>query len=114
MRLLEHQGKSLLSRFGLRFNAWATATDAAGALAAAEKLGFPVVIKAQVPVGGRAKAGAVRFADNADSARREIHTLFSMRVGAHPVAAEPVHPPGGGIAGRPFAEVVALPRTLTG
>ncbi len=87
MRLLEHQGKSLLSRFGLRFNAWATATDAAGALTAAEKLGFPVVIKAQVPVGGRAKAGAVKFADDADSARREIRTLFSMRVGAHPVVA---------------------------
>ncbi len=87
MRLLEHQGKSLLSRFGLRFNAWVTANDSAAALAAAEKLGFPVVIKAQVPVGGRAKAGAVRFADNANAAQREIRTLFSMKVGAHPVLA---------------------------
>jgi succinyl-CoA synthetase beta subunit/citryl-CoA synthetase large subunit len=87
MRLLEHQGKSLLSYFGLRFNAWVVANDPAGALAAAEKVGFPVVIKAQVPAGGRAKAGAVRFAEDPDSARREIRTLFSMRVGAHPVAA---------------------------
>jgi succinyl-CoA synthetase beta subunit/citryl-CoA synthetase large subunit len=87
MRLLEHQGKSLLTRFGLRFNAWATASDEAGALAAAERVGFPVAIKAQVPVGGRAKAGAIRFADNAEAARREIRHLFSMRVGAHPVSA---------------------------
>lgn len=86
MRLLEHQGKSLLSRFGLRFNAWEVANDPAGALAAAERVGFPVVIKAQVPAGGRAKAGAVRFAEDPNAARSEIRTLFSMRVGAHPVA----------------------------
>jgi len=87
MRLLEHQGKSLLSKFGLRFNDWVTATESAAALGAAEQMGFPVVIKAQVPVGGRAKAGAVRFADDAGAARQAILGLFAMRVGVHPVLA---------------------------
>jgi succinyl-CoA synthetase beta subunit len=86
MRLLEHQGKGLLSGFGLRFNPWLTAVEPAAALAAAQEMGFPTVIKAQVPVGGRAKAGAVRFAENAAAAEREIKGLFSMRVGAHAVA----------------------------
>ena len=86
MRLLEHQGKTLLAGFGLRFNETLVASSLDGALSAASRLGFPVVIKAQVPVGGRAKAGAVRFADSAGAAESEIRRLFSMTVGQHRVS----------------------------
>jgi succinyl-CoA synthetase beta subunit/citryl-CoA synthetase large subunit len=86
MRLLEHQAKSLLSRFELGFNEWTTAADPTEALTAAKQMGFPVAIKAQVPVGGRAKAGAVKFAEDAEAARQSIMGLFGMKVGSHPVA----------------------------
>ena len=83
MRLLEHQGKTLLSAFGLPFNEWLLASNAAEVPSAVEQAGLPVVIKAQAPVGGRAKAGAVKFAETLEEAQRAADSLLGTEVRAH-------------------------------
>ena len=85
MRLLEHQSKTLLSQFGLSFNPWTVADDPKNAAAAAQAVTYPVVLKAQVPCGGRAKAGAVKVAENVAESALAIEELFQMQVGAHAV-----------------------------
>ena len=57
MDLLEYQGKQLFARAGVAVPEGEAATDVEGAVAAAERIGFPCVIKAQVLIGGRGKAG---------------------------------------------------------
>ena len=58
MRLLEHQAKAVLARYGIRAPKGVLLKGEAD-LARAEALGFPLVLKAQLPIGGRGKAGAV-------------------------------------------------------
>jgi succinyl-CoA synthetase beta subunit len=57
MDLLEYQGKKLFKKHGVRVPEGQHAASPGEAVEAAEQLGFPVVIKAQVQVGGRGKAG---------------------------------------------------------
>ena len=83
VRLLEHQGKTLLSTFGLPFNQWSLATNAAEVASAVRQSGLPVVIKAQAPVGGRAKAGAVKFAETREEAQRAADSLLGRTVRSH-------------------------------
>ena len=85
MRLLEHQGKSLLSTFGLPFNEWSIVSNSGDVASAVEQLGLPSVIKAQVPVGGRAKAGAVKFAETLEEARQSADSLLGKEVSSHVV-----------------------------
>ena len=66
MRLVEHQSRKLLSGYGIAFTDSVVVSTAAEAAAAAQRIGSPVMIKAQVPFGGRAKAGAGR--EGCDSA----------------------------------------------
>jgi succinyl-CoA synthetase beta subunit/citryl-CoA synthetase large subunit len=80
MRLLEHQSKKLLAGFGLTFSPAMVVASAAHAEKAASELGGPVVVKAQVPIGGRAKAGAVIFAEMPGEARDAATRLLSMSV----------------------------------
>jgi succinyl-CoA synthetase beta subunit len=75
VRLLEYQGKSLLRAVGLSTPAGEIATTPQGARVAAERLGMPVVVKAQVTVTGRFKAGGIAFAgtpEQAESAAGQI------------------------------------------
>src|SRR3954469_23525309 len=85
MKLLEHQSKTLLSRFGLRFTQAALCTTAEQAREAAAAIGGPAVLKAQVPFGGRGRAGAVLFVENPQDAHRAATRLLAMELRAHPV-----------------------------
>lgn len=80
MRLLEHQSKKLLSSFGLRFTEAIVVDSATEAADAARKLGGAVVLKAQVPFGGRGKAGAVKIADTPEAAQAAAGELLRMNL----------------------------------
>lgn len=68
MKLHEYQSKDLLSHFGVSVPEGDVASDAAAARSIAERLGGHVVVKAQVLMGGRGKAGGVKLLEDADSA----------------------------------------------
>ena len=68
MDLYEYQGKQLFARFGIPVSDGVVATTPEEARAAAEQLGGPVVVKAQVLVGGRGKAGGIKLAATPDEA----------------------------------------------
>ena len=78
MRLLEHQSKKLLSNFGLAFTRSTPVESMDEGRATVERVGLPVVLKAQTPFGGRGNAGAVRFAETADQAVIAAKALFGM------------------------------------
>ena len=78
MRLLEYQSKQLLSNFGLVFTESTPISSMDEVRAAVERVGLPVVLKAQTPFGGRGNAGAVRFAETADQAVAAAEVLFGM------------------------------------
>jgi len=59
MRLLEHQGKSLFSKFSIPIPKSSLALDENTAIEASKEIGFPLVLKSQLTVGGRGKAGAI-------------------------------------------------------
>ena len=61
------------------------ATDSARARAAAEELGFPVVVKAQVLTGGRGKAGGIKLAASADEAEARAREILGMDIRGHVV-----------------------------
>ncbi len=80
MRLLEHQSKKLLSNFGLVFTESTLIESMGEVRATVERLGLPVVLKAQTPFGGRGNIGAVRFAESVDQAVVAAEALFGMDV----------------------------------
>ena len=80
MRLLEHQSKKLLSNFGLVFTESTPIDSMSGVRVTVERVGLPVVLKAQTPFGGRGNAGAVRFAETVDQAVVAAEALFGMDV----------------------------------
>ena len=75
MKLQEHRSKEILARHGMPLLAGETATNPEEARGGAERIGGPVVVKAQVLVGGRGKAGGVKLAttpaEAADRGRRD-------------------------------------------
>ncbi|MCL2060286.1 MAG: acetate--CoA ligase family protein [Oscillospiraceae bacterium] len=82
MNLLEHQAKELFSKYGLRLQKSAVLTDAEGATRLAETAGlsYPLVLKAQVPVGGRGKAGGIRITDGPQSLRDTVDAMFRSEI----------------------------------
>lgn len=76
MRLIEHRSKALLSRHGIPLPNGELVETSARAAAAAERLGGRVVLKAQVPAGGRGQAGGVLFALGPEDARAKAESLF--------------------------------------
>src|SRR5215470_3047915 len=85
MDLFEYQGKQLFARYGIPVSAGEAVTTVDNAVAAAERVGYPVVIKAQVQVGGRGKAGGVKLAENADEARTHAENILGMDIKGHVV-----------------------------
>ena len=61
MDLFEYQGKQYFARYGIPVSPGKAVTAVDDAVAAAEELGYPVVVKAQVRVGGRGKAGGIKL-----------------------------------------------------
>ncbi len=80
MKLHEYQSKDLLSRYGVPVPAGEVAQDAATALEIANRLGGKVVVKAQVLMGGRGKAGGVKLFDNAKAASEFTQGLLGTRL----------------------------------
>ena len=83
MDLFEYQGRAEFARFGLPVPPGGIADDVETALAVAEAAGYPVVIKAQVQVGGRGKAGGVKLAENADEVRLHAANILHMDIKGH-------------------------------
>jgi len=83
--LFEYQGKQYFAQFGIPISAGAVADTPDEAVAAAEQVGYPVVIKAQVLVGGRGKAGGVKLANNAEEARFHATNILNLNIKGHQV-----------------------------
>jgi succinyl-CoA synthetase beta subunit len=84
--LYEHQGKELFRRYGIPVSEGRLATSPAEARAAAEELGLPVVVKAQVLTGGRGKAGGIKLAASVDEAESRAADILGMDIRGHVVA----------------------------
>jgi succinyl-CoA synthetase beta subunit len=85
MDLYEYQGKQLFSRYGIPVSDGRLASTADEAGAAAEELGGPVVVKAQVLTGGRGKAGGIKLAEGADDAREKAEQILGLDIRGHVV-----------------------------
>jgi len=79
-RLYEYQGKEIFKNSGITIPEGEAVTTPEDAKKAAERIGKPVVIKAQVWAGGRGKSGAVRFADTPDEAEKVAGEILGMEV----------------------------------
>jgi succinyl-CoA synthetase beta subunit len=80
MKLQEYRSKEILARHGVPLLDGITATTPDEARAAAERLGGPVVVKAQVLVGGRGKAGGVKLADSPDDAADRAREILGLDI----------------------------------
>ena len=85
MDLFEYQGKQLLARFGVPVSPGEVADTTDEAVAAADRLGYPVVVKAQVQVGGRGKAGGIKLASDAAETRAHAGAILGMDIKGHVV-----------------------------
>ena len=80
MDLLEYQGKQLFARHGIPVPDGVPARTVDEAVAGAEQIGYPCVVKAQVKIGGRGKAGGIKLAQNADEAREHATAILGMDI----------------------------------
>ena len=83
MDLFEYQGKQLFARQGIPVPDGEVAATPAEARAAAERIGGRVVVKAQVQVGGRGKAGGIKVADGPDEAEARARDILGMDIRGH-------------------------------
>jgi succinyl-CoA synthetase beta subunit len=80
MDLLEYQGKQLFSKHGVPVPEGRPARTVEEAVQAAEELGYPVVVKAQVLIGGRGKAGGIKLAENREEAEQHAGAILGMDI----------------------------------
>jgi succinyl-CoA synthetase beta subunit len=80
MDLLEYQGKQLFAKHGVSVPGGEVADTVEEAAAAAERVGFPCAIKAQVLIGGRGKAGGIKIAADAEEARAHAEAILGMEI----------------------------------
>ena len=85
MDLFEHQGKELFGSFGIPVSPGAVARTVDEAVDAGERLGYPVVVKAQVLIGGRGKAGGIKLAGDADEVRTHAGNILGLDIRGHVV-----------------------------
>jgi succinyl-CoA synthetase beta subunit len=83
--LYEYQGKELFRRFGIPVSEGRLATTPEEARGAAEQLGGPVVVKAQVLAGGRGKAGGIKLADDPADAELKAGEILGLDIRGHVV-----------------------------
>jgi succinyl-CoA synthetase beta subunit len=83
--LFEYQGKSLFAEVGVPVPEGRAARTPAEARSAAAELGGTVVVKAQVQVGGRGKAGGIKLAANPDEAEATASEILGMDIKGHTV-----------------------------
>jgi succinyl-CoA synthetase beta subunit len=85
MDLFEYQGKQYFARYGISVSPGDVADTVDQAVAVAERVGYPVVVKAQVKVGGRGKAGGVKLAANVDEVRLHAGNILGLDIKGHVV-----------------------------
>ncbi|MCJ7436248.1 MAG: ADP-forming succinate--CoA ligase subunit beta [Acidimicrobiia bacterium] len=85
MDLYEYQGKQLFARYDIPVSRGEAVVTVDAAVAASDRIGYPVVIKAQVQVGGRGKAGGIKLAANADECREHSGNILGMDIKGHTV-----------------------------
>ncbi|HWI96489.1 MAG TPA: ADP-forming succinate--CoA ligase subunit beta [Solirubrobacterales bacterium] len=111
MDLLEYQGKQLFAKHGVAVPSGEVAANVDDAVTAAERIGYPCAIKAQVLIGGRGKAGGIKIAKDAGEARDYADAILGMDiVGPHgegPFRVDQVWVEGGSdIASEYYASVI--------
>src|ERR1700722_10785049 len=83
MDLLEYQGKQLFPGHGLEVSDGQAVTTVEDAIVAADEVGYPVVVKAQVLIGGRGKAGGVKLAADESEAREHATSILGLDIHGH-------------------------------
>jgi succinyl-CoA synthetase beta subunit len=83
--LFEYQGKQFFARYGMPVSPGEIAFTVEEAVAAAERIGMPVMVKAQVHTGGRGKAGGVKCAATIDDVREHAANILGLDIGGHVV-----------------------------
>jgi succinyl-CoA synthetase beta subunit len=78
--LLEYQGKQLFAKHGVPVPEGRHATTVDDAVAAADEIGYPCVIKAQVAIGKRGKAGGIKIANDQADARKHAEAILGMDI----------------------------------
>src|ERR1700737_5534719 len=80
MDLLEYQGKQLFGRAGIPAPSGSPARPVEEGVAAAEEIGYPCVVKAQVQIGGRGKAGGIKVANDRAEAEQHAQAILGMDI----------------------------------
>jgi succinyl-CoA synthetase beta subunit len=80
LKLLEYEAKEIFRRYGIPTGQGVVVSDPQVAMGFVERLGKPVVVKAQVRVGGRGKVGGVRSADTPEEARDVAKQILGMKI----------------------------------
>jgi succinyl-CoA synthetase beta subunit len=80
MDLLEYQGKQLFARHGVPVPSGKPARTVEEAVTAAQEIGYPCAIKAQVQIGGRGKLGGIKIANNRDEAQEYANAILGMDI----------------------------------
>jgi succinyl-CoA synthetase beta subunit len=111
MDLLEYQGKQLFAKHGVAVPSGEVAASVDDAVAAAERIGYPCAIKAQVLIGGRGKAGGIKIAKDTEEARAYADAILGMDItgphGEGPFRVDQVWVEGGSdIASEYYASVI--------
>jgi len=83
--LYEYQAKELFAKHGVPTQSGEVVTEAQAAGAAADRIGCPVVVKAQVKTGGRGKAGGVKLADSPADAEEKASAILGLDIKGHVV-----------------------------
>ncbi len=85
MDLFEYQGKQYFARYGIAVSPGDVADTLDEAVEVANRVGYPVVVKAQVKVGGRGKAGGVKLAHDVDELRLHASNILGLDIKGHVV-----------------------------
>ena len=85
MDLFEYQGKQFFAEYEMPVSPGKIAFTTDEAVSAAEELGTPVMVKAQVHTGGRGKAGGVKFAADIDAVREHASNILGLDIKGHVV-----------------------------
>src|SRR5690606_11551575 len=80
LNLHEYQSKRIFAKYGIPIPTGEVASTPQEARAIAEKLGGPVVVKSQVLVGGRGKAGGIKLAKTPDEAESRANDILGMNI----------------------------------
>ncbi len=83
MDLLEYQGKQFFAQYGIPVSDGEACTTVDDAVAIANRIGYPVVVKAQVHVGGRGKAGGVKLAADEAEVREHAGNILGLDIKGH-------------------------------